>query len=179
MLIRLDRTRFEPFQWREELSIDPAELGVSELLELGPVLWSGEVGYASPGYRLTADVKYEQKLACTRCLAPQTVEVDESFELLIVVDEENSGGETGAGGDHELSERDLGVYRVESDEVELRPILLEQIQLNIPMRVLCSDECRGLCPECGQNLNTASCDCAPPGDPRWGALAALRDGLKS
>lgn len=178
MRIRLDQTRSEPFQWDEEQVIDPAELERPELLELGPVRWAGEVRYAAPGYRLTATVGYLQKLACSRCLEPRTMEVDEAFELLIVVDEE-SDSEGRVGGDHELSERDVGLYRVESDEVELRPILLEQIQLNIPMRVVCSDDCRGLCPECGQNRNTSPCSCAPAVDPRWGALAGLRDELKS
>jgi len=181
MRIRLNQTQSEPFSWSEEQSIDAAELKVAELLELGPVRWKGEVAYASPGYRLKAQAEYEQKLACTRCLAPQTVEVAEPFELLIVVDPDGSdaGPEAGRGGDHELSERDLGLYRVDDDEIELRPILLEQIQLNIPMRVLCGEDCRGLCPQCGENQNTSSCDCAPPADPRWGALAGIRDGLKS
>ena len=179
MVVRLDQTRSEPFQWSEEVIIDPAQLERSDLLALGPVKWAGEVRFASPGYQLTAEVKYQQELSCTRCLAPRDMEVQESFELLIVVDASPEGYEKGAGGEHELSERDLGLYRVETDEVELRPILLEQIQLGLPMRVVCSDDCRGLCPECGTNRNTTPCDCAPPSDPRWGALAELRDGLKS
>jgi len=179
MYVRLDQTRSEPFQWSEEVKVDPAELESPDLLELSPVRWAGEVQFASPGYRLTADVNYHQKLACTRCLAPQEMEVKESFEILIVVDASSEGYEAGEGGEHQLSERDLGLYRVETDEVELRPILLEQIQLCIPMRVVCGDDCRGLCPECGTNRNTTPCQCEPPTDPRWGALAGLRDGLKS
>ena len=67
--------------------------------------------------------------------------------------------------------------------IETRPEVLDCYattgQADYHLRVLCRDECRGLCPQCGQNLNTASCDCAPPADPRWDALAVLRDGLKS
>jgi uncharacterized protein len=48
--------------------------------------------------------------------------------------------------------------------------------LNIPMRILCKEDCRGLCPKCGRNRNTNSCDCVEEAiDPRWEGLKGLRD----
>ena len=56
------------------------------------------------------------------------------------------------------------------------PLVAEQVQLNLPTHPLCREDCRGLCPRCGANLNDGPCGCAePPGDPRWAALAGLRD----
>ena len=174
MRIRLDQVRSEPFRWSESKQIPAATLERSEVVDLGEVHWRGEVSFASPGYRLRAQVSYEQTLECTRCLAPKVLQVDEPFEVLLLVKPEESRG-----GEHELTERDLGVIAVEEDEVELDPILLEQIQLNIPMRVVCREDCAGLCSQCGQNLNDGSCDCAAPTDPRWAALEGLRDELES
>ena len=70
----------------------------------------------------------------------------------------------------------MGVLHVAAEVVETEPILLEQLQLNIPMKPLCRPDCAGLCPLCGADLNLGACDCSEPvGDPRWAALAALRD----
>jgi len=78
-------------------------------------------------------------------------------------------------GEHALHESDLGVLYVEGPVLETDPILVEQLQLNIPMKPLCRPDCPGLCPRCGADLNLGSCECtAPTGDSRWAALSVLR-----
>jgi uncharacterized protein len=78
-------------------------------------------------------------------------------------------------GEHELREEDVNVLEIPDETLDLDPILLEQLQLNIPMRALCRPECQGLCPVCGGNRNEAPCDCRQHDvDPRWAALAHLR-----
>jgi uncharacterized protein len=68
----------------------------------------------------------------------------------------------------------------EDDEVDLRPLLIEQIQLNVPMKPLCRPDCAGICPTCGANLNAGSCGCATEEvDPRWKALEALKERKQS
>lgn len=60
--------------------------------------------------------------------------------------------------------------------INLSPILREEGILAVPIQALCLPDCKGLCPECGQNLNLGSCDCArDTGDPRWSALRTLLD----
>jgi uncharacterized protein len=60
----------------------------------------------------------------------------------------------------------------EKDEIELNERILEQIVLALPMRFICSHECKGLCPVCGVNRNEVSCDCVQGNiDPRFAALA--------
>jgi len=56
----------------------------------------------------------------------------------------------------------------------------EQVFLSLPARSLCGEDCKGLCPRCGKNLNSESCNCdAAPADPRWSALSDLASRMKT
>jgi uncharacterized protein len=62
----------------------------------------------------------------------------------------------------------------------LEDVLREQVLLSLPARTLCRQDCKGLCPRCGQNLNSDVCTCdAAPVDPRWAALSDLGSRMKS
>ena len=75
------------------------------------------------------------------------------------------------------SETEIGYYQ--GDGLELEDVLREQVLLSLPPRVLCSPDCKGLCPHCGQDLNSASCSCTQSSpDPRWSALSELRTRIK-
>ena len=172
MLIKLDQVGDEPFRWEESPSISAESLGRSELLGVGGVSWSGQVTRDLAGYRLQARLSYRQNLTCTRCLAPVERPVDEELELAI---------ETGAAepmlGEHELTTSDLRTLFLDGDELDTTPILMEQLQLNIPMKPLCREDCAGLCPQCGADRNQAPCGCERSDvDPRWQALERLRQG---
>jgi len=71
---------------------------------------------------------------------------------------------------------DPDAYRLQSHdtEVDLRPVVREELALALPRFVLCRDDCRGLCPSCGKDLNAGPCGCAPAADPRWRSLADLK-----
>ena len=173
MLIQLERTHEEPFRWEETLEIPVAALERSEVISLGPVEVAGEVRFTDPGYYLKGRMHYEQELACDRCLGPVRVEVDEPLELLILTHEEAPEA-----AEQELEEKDMSVVHLEGDELDTEPLLLEQLQLNIPMKPLCRPDCKGLCPRCGANLNHETCSCdTHEVDPRWSPLADLRGRL--
>lgn len=177
MRIWLDQVREEPIHWDETEKVAPQELDRPELVELSPVHWKGQVIHVDPDFFLRAHLSYEQTLNCNRCLAPIHEPVDSDVELMIRV-ESPGKGPAAHGGEHELKEDDFGTLYVEDEVLETRPILIEQLQLNIPMKPLCTPDCKGLCPTCGIDRNTGSCDCAEEtGDPRWAALATLRDRL--
>ena len=53
------------------------------------------------------------------------------------------------------------------------PFIEEQLQLELPMKALCREDCKGLCPQCGADRNAAPCDCAPPSESRWQPLRSL------
>jgi uncharacterized metal-binding protein YceD (DUF177 family) len=80
----------------------------------------------------------------------------------------------------ELEKDELGSIVIEGEHLDTEPHIAEQILLEVPMKPLCSPECRGLCPRCGADRNAVP-DCCeePAGDERWEALGALRDRLSA
>ena len=111
-----------------------------------------------------ADADYST--VCARCLKP----VDGSLCLDWVKSVAASGT---------LESEDTDDYVIaENGRVDVFTPLLEQIILEFPSKVLCSEDCRGLCPRCGKDLNEGDCSCPKKEiDPRWAVLAELRDQL--
>jgi len=173
VIIHLDRIREQAFRWREQRSIPAESLDRPELLGLSEISWGGTVSPASPGYRLLAQLDYEQTLTCTRCLAPVAQRVAAEMDLIVVVrPAEPTVGEV------RLGEEDLGVLAVDEPTLDTDPILMEQLQLNVPMSVLCRPDCNGLCPRCGADRNVEpDCCAAASADPRWAALLDLKSKL--
>jgi uncharacterized protein len=119
-------------------------------------------------FRLVGSVKTRLELPCSRCLEPFSWPVNAEFDLRYQPHSHNTGE-----GEREVEEDDLTTAFYESDEIDLGQLMQEQLYLALPMKPLCSDDCKGLCPTCGTNLNRGACDCSNQWvDPR---LAALRD----
>jgi uncharacterized protein len=173
MRIRLEQVRDEPFRFEETVDLDAATLGHPDLESLSPIAWRGEVVFTDPGWLFTATYEYEQTLPCYRCLEPLTQPVRGGIQLLFIL-----GAAEPRMAERELGEQDLNLVYLADDEVDLGPFLVEQLQLNVPMKPLCREGCQGLCPTCGADLNAGPCRC--PGeepDPRWKGLEALRERL--
>jgi uncharacterized protein len=120
-------------------------------------------------YRVTGRVETRLALECGRCLDPFEVPVDSTFELRYVPAATNEGEE-----EREVEEDDLTTAFYQDEQLDLGELMHEQFMLALPMKPLCSEGCKGLCPQCGTNLNKAACDCAPAGkDPRLAALKGL------
>jgi uncharacterized protein len=98
---------------------------------------------------------------CRRCGGPVTGEVAASVRERYAP----------AGG----TEADEDAYLLAGDELDLEPLARDAVLLDLPLAPLCSDDCLGLCPQCGANWNAGVCGCPPVSDPRWSALDALRD----
>ena len=174
MRVELEQVRLEPFRWSEVRTLPAAQLEDSDVLELGEVTWQGEIRYEAPGFRLTGSVASDLTAECTRCLKPVEIPVESEIDLLIFVGE----GET-APGEHELEEEDLGVLFLDDEVLDLDALLFEQLELEVPMRVVCREDCRGLCPVCGADRNEMECDCETGEiDPRWGELMKFRRDLE-
>ena len=171
MQIRLDQLDDESYEWSEAVDVPASRLERTEVNALGLIEWRGRLLRADPGFYLTARAAYAQTLVCDRCLAEVTEPVEASVELLVLV--EPSVEEPG---EVELSEDELGVLKLAEPVLDLEPLLQEQLQLGVPMKPLCRAECKGLCPRCGSDLNDGTCECVKEEvDPRWSALAALRE----
>lgn len=170
MRIRLDRISDEPFRWEERRRIEPSILERPEIVGLGEITWGGTITNTGTGHLFQGKLEYEQTLTCQRCLAETSGPIRAEVELLLVSD-----GEEPTEGELELEAEDLDVHYVADEIVDTEPLLFEQLQLNVPMRVLCREACAGLCPHCGIDRNRDSCDCQEPVvDPRWAALRGLR-----
>lgn len=120
-------------------------------------------------YRVTGRVDTRLALECSRCLEPFDVPVSSAFELRYVPQDENTGD-----GEREIAEDDLTTAFYRDNTLDLGELMREQIQLALPMKPLCSEDCKGLCAVCGANLNTTTCGCAPTWeDPRLATLKSL------
>ncbi len=113
------------------------------------------------------------RLVCSRCLEEFEYTIMESFRDVYF-----PSSFCFDHGVHELSKDDLDVLYYANDEIDLSMVYLEKTYLSIPMKPLCSEDCRGICPICGKNLNYGECDCNKrPVDPRWQQLLAIKEKL--
>jgi uncharacterized protein len=108
---------------------------------------------------------------CSRCLEPYEAQVDASVETRLVP------APAARGEERELGRDDLETDVYDHDQIDLNALLETETTLGLPMKPLCSESCRGLCPTCGGNRNTTPCACAPAADPRWAPLKDLADRL--
>jgi uncharacterized protein len=100
------------------------------------------------------------RLVCGRCLEAFDHVLDEDLDLFFMP----HGPSPDASEEEQdvpLSDRDMVVAFYDGDRIDLGEIVREQILLEVPLRRLCREDCRGLCPSCGVNRNTGSCDCRP------------------
>lgn len=93
------------------------------------------------------------ELVCCRCLEPATLSIDAAFRYTLAPFPESQEREVELAGD----DLECGFYR--EDMIDLDPLIFEQICLQIPIKALCRESCRGLCPRCGSNLNQGDCRC--------------------
>lgn len=93
-------------------------------------------------------------LSCSRCLIPFPYSVAADFDLLL-----SPGPVLVADKDLELTPEDLDLDFYEGDTVDLEHFLKEQVLLQLPLKPLCQESCRGLCPGCGADLNRDPCRC--------------------
>jgi len=133
--------------------------------------------------RILVDVHATPALSgeCVRCLAPISLEVAVDFELTMVPEDEYESGPRAArdeskaatAGSFQAEGADEETYR--GKEIDLDPILREQLVLALPGYPVCKESCKGLCTVCGANLNERECDCerrVP--DPRWAGLEKFK-----
>ncbi len=135
-------------RWREE---DPG-------LEFADGQITGAVSLSQHGHDILVrgQLSGHLNLACSRCLESFTYPVAADFDLLLA-----PAPETAAAAEEELSPADLDLDNYTGEVVDLEGILREQIILMIPVKPLCDEVCKGLCPQCGANLNRETCHCQP------------------
>ncbi len=136
---------------------------------LSPVSASLHVDKVGDEVLLRGRLSTKIELRCSRCLKDFEREVNIDVDVVYHSLSELKGEEK-----YEIKEDELDTGFYLEDEIDLDELLLEQIILNIPMKPLCSEFCKGLCPRCGKDLNTEECNCERMGiDPRFERLKRL------
>ncbi len=182
MFLDIKELELHPLDFKEEFQPDVIDLG-GEAKQLTPLKASGHAEVVEEHHgknqvikdiRLRGHLSAGLELQCARCLEPVQQDVKRDFELLY-----RPLG-TDAGRD-ELSvtdaEAEIGYYQ--GDGILLEDVLREQILLALPLKITCREDCKGLCPQCGKNLNQERCSCSTAiEDPRWSALKEVRSRLE-
>ncbi len=122
-------------------------------VHLRAVLVSGMV-------EVSGRVATHAEMVCSRCLKPAAAIVDSTFELTYTRELPELGDD---GGDEgvEITAEDMGLILFDGEEIDLRDAVQEQVILALPVHPLCSRNCRGLCAQCGADLNEQECSCGP------------------
>ena len=169
MFLDLARIR-TPHEHYEQIYQPDAFASDESFRVAAPVSLALDIRKDKQTFHLTGRVQTTLELPCSRCLEPFSRPVDAVFDLRYQPHTANTGAD-----EREIAEDDLSTAFYENEEIDLGQMMREQFLLSLPMKPLCCEECRGLCPVCGTNLNRGACDCRRGwDDPRFDALRELR-----
>lgn len=119
---------------------------------------------------LDCDLDTEAKLMCDRCNEEFVADLNKKFKLVYLFDAQSVNSET----------PDLYYISPETDKINLDPDVRDYAILSIPMKNLCSENCKGLCPHCGTNLNIGVCECGKDEiNPLWAPLQKLKNNSRN
>ena len=164
MLIQIDKLKRRPRQIEVDEQASDFSI-LRELIDQGAVVfednirgtltatWAGKIVEVSGSLRTTITS------SCGRCLKPITSHLQ--IEVLLCYSE-LAGDEEDVAEEVELHSEDLGLISFSGTEIDLRPDIQQEIIMAIPQQLVCEDACKGLCPNCGIDLNREQCTCAPP-----------------
>ncbi len=143
----------------------PAEL---DLLEEGfslPIDISYAVDKVGEEIFVKTRLRTSVELTCDRCLENYTLALDEIISAVMTFDDKLAAGE----------DEDIYLITKATREVDITEAVRETLLLAIPYKKLCREDCKGLCPRCGANLNVSPCTCdLKPADPRWEMLRNIK-----
>lgn len=160
----------------QDVEIPPFSWEGGDVVSCRPVRTEGSLRRTRRGIELKARFSTTAHLHCARCLTAFDRNVEGDFRLLLVPPPAEGDEVLEPVPEGDPDEADL--YPLEFDQVDMAAVLREQVDLALPYRVLCRDECRGLCPRCGTDLNFSECRCEPEPDARWESLRGIRDILQ-
>ena len=167
----------------KELSFSEPEADINRILEKGPLTEfriEEPIGVNVSYYRAGTELFFEGGLhatttaICARCAEEFAAPSDRDFRFVL------APKSIGFDDDKDLRDEDLEFSLYDGDQIDLSPLIREQFLLSLPTRPLCREDCRGLCPKCGINLNDGKCSCSEEtADPRLAPLRNLKVGRSS
>jgi uncharacterized protein len=182
MFLDIKDLELRPLDFEEEFQASVIDFG-SEIRQSTPLKTAGRAELVEEHHgkhqiikdiRLRGELAAGLELQCARCLDPVKQNVKREFELLYRPLGVDAGRDEISVTD---AEAEVGYYQGEG--ILLEDVLREQVLLALPLKITCREDCKGLCPHCGKNLNQEQCSCGTTEeDPRWEALKEIRGRLE-
>ena len=164
MLIDIDRLPKEGLRISKDFDFLGVDLVEENAVFLEPL-------HAEVFVRVIGDEVYVQgqitaklSFVCSRCLTPFEFPVASPFDLVFLPEEVDELSE-------ELNDDELDKMYYRDRQLDLRAVILEQLNLTFPAKPLCSEACEGICAVCGEVIRDGKCSCqVKESDPRWNAI---------
>lgn len=136
-----------------------------------PLVIDTEISHEGQFLQMNGRIQTTVKGKCSRCLELVSMDIDHSFaEQLLYAKDVSLFSHLAVG---EVEEK---YFIYDNDTLDITDIIRESLLAVLPQKILCRDDCRGLCPKCGKNLNQGQCDCDLfEVDPRLAILAKLKE----
>ena len=134
-----------------------------------PVAWRVDISNTGDALLVQGEAEGVAETSCARCLEPVEIELFGEIEGYFVLD--------GEAHPEDLEDDEFSVLPADH-KIDLEPLICAGLLLDVPYVPLCDDDCRGICPTCGANLNEGDCGCAAKAEEEAlsaGPFAALAD----
>jgi uncharacterized protein len=152
MIVDIDRLPREGLKIAKTFEFLYDEILEEEAVFLQPLHADLSVRKAGEEVYVKGEIKTLLSFVCSRCLIPFEFPVDSHFDLVYIPEELEMARD-------ELDGDDLNISFYYSRKIDLREVVLEQLNLTFPVKPLCSVACQGICPVCGKNINSGDCSC--------------------
>lgn len=146
----------DKFSFQGSFEPGAVDFASENIRQITPLDWSASAERAGGEVRIAGSLKTTIELACSRCLEPARYEISKPFDLFFRQRDEQMFDEDE---EVELTEEETRTAFFTGTRLAIGEILREQVLLALPMKALCRVDCKGLCPTCGTNLNSSTCNC--------------------
>ena len=162
---------FDVLEGKEHFGIDQSDCTLTDGVKI-----CGKLTKIEREVCFVGNVEAPLLVTCTRCLKPFSLQIKIKVQAHFVPRAKQSS----PGSEVEISETDIEKEIYEEDKIDLHGPIRDQILLEVPLILLCQENCKGICPECGSDRNSDPCKCENDGeiDPRFAVLQKLKDTLK-
>jgi uncharacterized protein len=181
MFFEIKDLKLHPIEFGEKFEPGVIDLG-ADYRQIAPIEASGRADLVEEHHgkhKIIQDIRVRGRLAtqletaCARCLEPLTQDVKREFDLLYRPQGADAGRD-----EMSVTDAEAEISYYEGEGLPLEDVVREQVLLAVPLKVTCREDCKGLCPHCGQNLNEGACSCTVEvEEPRWAALKEIRNKL--
>jgi uncharacterized protein len=181
MFFEIKDLELHPIDFAESFAPGAIDLG-SDYRQRLPIETSGRADLVEEHHgkhQIIQDIRIKGKLSttlemgCARCLEPVIQELKRDFDLLYRPQGADKGRD-----EISVTDAEAEISYYEGEGILLDDVIREQVLLAAPLKLICREDCKGLCPHCGKNLNQEPCSCATgQEEPRWAALKEIRGKL--